>query len=209
MGAAYTSEAIGFLKEYLAHPDRYLPICDKVWESFEDDDYKWPGRPVGWNAGVIDGNRPFFYYAEATDSLIAFVIFISAEGLNGWSRKELVPYLCKEGLLDTFGSEKEEVVPMTFVIEGRNGNKFLSINFQGEGDLWPREGGYFLPFEDLIEFNKTRGPLPEPEPKPKAVNKSKTASTTKRKTKEKTAAKKNATTTAGSKKRGRPPKVKT
>ncbi len=50
MGVAYTSEAIGFLREYLAHPDRYLPICDTVWESFEDHDYKWPGRPVGWNA---------------------------------------------------------------------------------------------------------------------------------------------------------------
>ena len=210
MGLAYTSEAIGFLKEYLAHPDQYLPMCDQVWESFED--YELPCRLVGWNAGVIDGNRPFFYYATATDSLIGYVIYISTEGLTGWSKKELVPFLCKEGLLDTFGSKKEKVAPMTFEIEGRNGNKFLSINFMGEGDLWPEEGSYYLPFESLIEFNRTRKPFPEPEPKPKPVRKQRatteTNPATKRRTKKKTVVKKIATASTLPKKRGRPPKVK-
>ena len=199
MGLAYTSEAIGFLKEYLAHPDQYLPMCDQVWEHFDNSDR--PGRLVGWNAGVIDGNRPFFYYASATDTFVTYVIFISTEGLSGWSRKELVPFLCNAGLLDTFGSNKEEVAPM-----------FLSINFLGDGDLRAYEGGYFLPFEALNDFNSTREPFPEPEPKPKPVRKPRTTTTakpaTKRRAKKKPATKKTPIITAP-KKRGRPPKEKT
>ena len=210
MGLAYTAEAIGFLKEYLEHPDQYLPMCDQVWEHFDNSDR--PGRLVGWNAGVIDGNRPFFYYASATDTFVTYVIFISTEGLSGWSRKELVPFLCNAGLLDTFGSNKEEVAPMTFEIEGRNGNRFLSINFLGDGDLHAYEGGYFLPFEALNDFNSTREPFPEPEPKPKPVRKPRTTTTakpaTKRRAKKKPATKKTPIITAP-KKRGRPPKEKT
>ena len=183
MRLAYTSEAIGFLKEYLAHPDQYLPMCDQVWEHFDNSDR--PGRLVG---------------------------FISTEGLSGWSRKELVPFLCNAGLLDTFGSNKEEVAPMTFEIEGRNGNRFLSINFLGDGDLRAYEGGYFLPFEALNDFNSTREPFPEPEPKPKPVRKPRTTTTakpaTKRRAKKKPATKKTPIITAP-KKRGRPPKEKT
>lgn len=209
MGLAYTAEAIGFLKDYLAHPDQYLPMCDQAWEHFDNSDQ--PGRLVGWNAGVIDGNRPFFYYASATDTFVTYVIFISTEGLSGWSRKELVPLLCNAGLLDTFGSNKEEVAPMTFEIEGRNGNRFLSINFLGDGDLRAYEGGYFLPFEALNDFNSTREPFPEPEPKPvrKPHTTTGTNPATKRKTKKKTVSKKTAAVSALPKKRGRPPKVKT
>ena len=206
MGIAYTYNALNFLREYLAHPDQYLPMCDQVWEIFDENDF--PDRLVGWNAGVIDGNRPFFYYASATDKLVDYVIFISADGISDISNKALVPYLCKEGLLDTFGPQKEEAPLWTFRIKSKSGKDFLSINVAGEGDLHAKEGGYYLPFEALNKFNSTRDPLPEPEQKPepiKAQEKTPAVKTVKRK--KKPTAKKSISSSEP-KKRGRPPKAK-
>ncbi len=206
MGLAYTTEAIGFLKKYIMHPDRYLPMCDQVWEIFNEDEF--PGHLVGWNAGVIDGNRPFFYYASAIDKLINYVIFISADDIPDTSNKALVPYLCKEGLLDTLGPKKEEAPLWTFIIKSKSGKEFLSINLTGEGDLRAYEGGYFLPFEGLNEFNSTRDPLPEPEPVlvPKSEPKKVPVNPTTKQVKKKTASRK--PTGAEPKRRGRPPKAK-
>ena len=74
---------IEFLKEYRAHPEKYLPLIDRQYKHFN----KWEDeiiRNLNQGAGVGCNNQ--LYFVERYDVFFSSLatIFISTEGLKDW-----------------------------------------------------------------------------------------------------------------------------
>ena len=95
---AKVEEKIRFLKEYRAHPEKYFPLIDHAWKCFAEKDTgenPWddPEYNIGWNAGVIGGNRPFFLECRATCGITVLTYFVSVKGIEEYGEAELLKML--------------------------------------------------------------------------------------------------------------------
>ena len=119
---------IEFLKEYRAHPEKYLPLINRQYKHFEE----WEDeitRNLSWGAGVGHNNRP--YFAERYDVFFSSLatIFISTEGLEDWDTEFTEQFLLlfwQWGLISGY-TPKENPTIVTRVTDG-NGNEFFSVN---------------------------------------------------------------------------------
>ena len=60
---AKVTEKLELLRELREHPDRYLPIINHAWKVVpeRDDGTEWYDDPeynLGWDVGLLPGNRP-------------------------------------------------------------------------------------------------------------------------------------------------------
>ena len=97
-------EAVRFLEEYREHPEKYLPMSEHAWKQYKIVDYgeEWYDDPwynLGWDAGLIEGNRPYFLTYWATCGISMLTYHISAEGIGEYGEKELLAMLEKAGLV--------------------------------------------------------------------------------------------------------------
>ena len=92
---AKVQEKIRFLQEYLDHPENYLPIVDHAWKVFPD--YSSLGDlNFGWDAGLIGKNRPYFCECWSGDGLTVRTYFVSREGIESYSIKDLEEMMERE-----------------------------------------------------------------------------------------------------------------
>jgi hypothetical protein len=68
---ADVKDKIRFLEEYREHPEKYLPMTENAWKHYEKADYgtEWYDDPwynLGWDAGLAEGNRPYFMLCWVT-----------------------------------------------------------------------------------------------------------------------------------------------
>ena len=94
-------EKIAFLRDYIANKDDYLPLIDHAWKTFGKrsltDDVN-----IGWNAGIVEGNRPYFCECWA-DGYTAITYFISTKGIEDYTVVQLEDMLKKAGNLIWIG----------------------------------------------------------------------------------------------------------
>ncbi len=151
------TQGIEFLREYRENPGRFLSMIDHQYKQFgewEDED----SRNLCWDAGIYEGNRPYFAECWKIFSITVMTVFIYAEGLDPEPDTEyiLVEFI-RNGLITGLSGDflKIDVKPFT---DGA-GNRFLSVNLvlskdeEGQFIRWGRGGAGY---EELNELNRER-----------------------------------------------------
>ena len=149
------------LEELRTNPEKYLPLVDHAWQYFPDRDdgenaYDDPEHNIGWNVGMLEGNRPWFLECWATCGITLLTYFIPTAGIETCSRDDLIALL--EGaklfrILDPQNPRTE-----TRKCEDSHGNEFFSVNIVvGDEEGTYVEGGKIFPFPALNDFNRGNG----------------------------------------------------
>ncbi len=152
-----TEYKLQFLEEYRTHPDRYLPLIDHAWKVFPaKEPNAWdPEYNVGWNAGILEGNRPFFAECWATCGVTILTYFISVEGIGEYGVKELLGMLEGAGIIHIKDPEHPRAQALPFT-DG-NGNTFFSVNITvGDEEETYVTGGEIHSYKHLNEYNEAR-----------------------------------------------------
>ena len=153
------NKCIAFLKEYRAHPERYLPMVDQQYRYFdkwEDDEIT---RNVCWSAGILNGNRPYFAECWKVFLTTAMTVFFSAEGYERVeSEYFFLMLLMQAGLALPCCGDLDHLKAERFT-DG-NGNEFISFNFvldieeKGQYMSWLGEG---CRYDELNRLNDETG----------------------------------------------------
>lgn len=157
---ADVKEALGLLEEIRVDPGKYLPLVDHAWQEFPAVDYgeNWYDDPwynIGWDAGLLEGKRPYFLECWSTCGITMLTYFVSAEGLGRYGQKKAVKLLEEAGLFRILDPEN----PRTSVMEFRDGSgrRFYSVNVAvGDENGTYAAGGRCRPFSALNRYNRKR-----------------------------------------------------
>ena len=148
---------IDLLKQIRLNPDMFLPIVDHAWKVFPKEDRGKDGKdyPVinmGWDVGLIDGNRPYFLECWAQGGITMLTYFISAQGIGNASKEDLLNMLTGAGLFRFRDPASPRGAVMKF--EDGSGKVFYSINITvGIEDETYIDGGKIYPYAQLNEYN--------------------------------------------------------
>ena len=164
---ADVNDKIRFLDTLRNSQGKFLPIVDHAWKVFpkENTGTEWYDDPeynLGWDAGLVDGNRPYFAECWATNGITMLTYFVSTRGIEDASTEDLVRMLTDAHLFRLLDPGNPRTAVMKF--EDDTGNEFYSINVTAvvEDDLYV-EGGACYPFGPLNEYNerKMKGEKPD------------------------------------------------
>ena len=153
-------DKIKFLKVVRLNPEVFLPIVDHAWKVFPDRDtgkewYDDPEVNIGWDAGLVDGNRPYFAECWASCGITMLTYFISAKGMEEAKTEDLVRLLEGGHLVTFLDREHPRVSVMKF--EDDSENVFFSINITvGYEDETYIKGGRIFPYGPLNEYNSRK-----------------------------------------------------
>jgi len=121
------NKCITFLKEYRAHPERYLPMVDHQYNQFD----KWEDeivRNMCWSAGILNGNRPYFAECWKVFLTTAMTVFFSAAGYDhGKSEPFFLMELIRAGLVIPRSADLNHLRALRYT-DG-SGNEFIAFNF--------------------------------------------------------------------------------
>ena len=121
------------------NPDRLLPVVDNL----------------GWDAGLLAPDRPYFLEAWATCGITMLTYFVSARGIEDASTEDLVRMLTEAKLFRLLDPEKPRTSVMKF--EDSTGEEFFSINVVvGDEEGLYLEGGRFYSYGPLNEYNSRK-----------------------------------------------------
>ena len=154
---AKVEEKIWFLKEYRAHPEKYFPLIDHAWKCFAEKDTgenPWddPEYNIGWNAGVIGGNRPFFLECWATCGITMLTYFVSVKGIEEYGETELLKMLEEARLVKVLDPEHPRTTAVK--VNDDHGNEFFSVNIVcGDEKGTYIKGGSIYAYKFLNAFN--------------------------------------------------------
>ena len=154
---AKVEEKIWFLKEYRAHPEKYFPLIDHAWKCFAEKDTgenPWddPEYNIGWNAGVIGGNRPFFLECWATCGITMLTYFVSVKGIEEYGETELLKMLEEARLVKVLDPEHPRTTAVK--VNDDHGNEFFSVNIVcGDEKGTYIKGGTIYAYRFLNAFN--------------------------------------------------------
>ena len=128
---ATVEKAIGLLREIRENPDRYLPITDHAWKVFpkKDEGKEWyddTQHNIGWNAGLLEGNRPYFLEVWATCGITMLTYFVCTRGIEEMKTGDLIRMLEEAKLFRLRDPENPRAEVMRFEEDG--GNAFYSVN---------------------------------------------------------------------------------
>ena len=152
------AQGIAFLKEYRAHPEKFLPLIDHQYRHFD----KWAdeeSRNLCWDAGIYDGNCP--YFAECWSIFIHTVmtVFISQKRIPPEAdQKYFLVEFIRNSLIGGITTTAELHIEIATVTDDA-GNEFYSVNLVLGND----EKGQFInwgrcstSFEELNRFNSAK-----------------------------------------------------
>lgn len=157
---AGVEEKIRFLEEYREHPEKYLPLTDHAWKHFEKVDYgtDWRDDPwynLGWDAGLLEGNRPYFMICWATCGITMVTYYVSTEGIGEYGVPELLAMLEKAKLVKVLDPSRPRTDILKF--EDGSGKEFFSVNIVcGNEEGICAKGGTSYSFAALNRYNRNR-----------------------------------------------------
>ena len=107
---------------------------------------------VGWNCGVLDGNRPYFLECWAADGMTILTFFISTDGIEDMYPNAIEEILIRNGLYSK--KEKALQTAVKIFVDG-NQNKMYSINvIVGDEDgTYLDQDCIIFPYRLLNELN--------------------------------------------------------
>ena len=157
---ADVNDKIRLLDTLRNSPEKFLPIVDHAWKIFPKENrgtewYDDPEYNIGWDAGLLDGNRPYFAECWATCGITMLTYFVSAAGMEDATTKDLLKLLTDARLFRLYDPEHPRTDVMKF--EDKNGNLFFSVNVTvGIEDETYLDGGTVYPFGPLNAHNRKK-----------------------------------------------------
>lgn len=154
---AKVTEKLELLRELRDHPDGYLPITNQAWRIFpsRNDGTEWYDDPeynLGWDAGLLPGNRLYFLECWATCGLTMLTYFVSVVGMEEAKDADLFRMLEDAGLFRILDPSGLHTTIQKF---NEDGKEFFSINILvGDEEGTYVSGGNYYPFSHLNRFNK-------------------------------------------------------
>ncbi len=157
------NESIELIREIRMNRDAWLPLIDHADQVFPPVN-EFEDKNIGWYAGVIQDNRPFFVECWATEGITMLTIFFSVIGLENKTAGELSGIFESIGYYKVIGTERH-VALRTFT--DSNNNEFYSLNITvGVEDETYIEGGTIYSFKLLNELNTENEDSQQPENDP-------------------------------------------
>ena len=140
------------IKAYRADPDRYLPMIDHKEQMPGRNEYGEVN--IGWNAGLLEENRPYFAECWAVDQMTMLTICVSARGIEDKTPEEIDLWFQDAGYYSYRGEKKypakvrREKYP--------NGDEFFIVNLLvgEEGEPALIDGAPVIPWSVLNEYNR-------------------------------------------------------
>ena len=146
-------KGLELVKEYREHPDRYLPMMDHTEQVPRRNEYG--DVNIGWYAGLLGENRPFFAECWAADRITMLTVFIPTKGIEEKTPAELEEWLLEIGY---FSFKNEDHSPAEVVVfTNEKKEDFFSVNIcvgseDGEALI---DGAPLLPWSVLNDYNGT------------------------------------------------------
>lgn len=132
-------------------PDNgWLPMIDSAYRIVKNRN-EYGDVNIGWNAGLIGENRPFYAECWATDGITMLTVYFSTKGIEDYTDEQVDKLLVDAGYY-THREKSYGVQAMKFT-DG-NGNEFFSANIAvGDEDDVFIDGATIYPFKILNEYN--------------------------------------------------------
>ena len=152
------------LRELREHPDKYLPIIDHAWKVFPDrvDGTEWyddPEYSIGWDVGLLPGNRPCFPECRATCGITMLTYYVSAAGIEEAADADLIRMPGEANLFRIPGPSVPRAEVLKYDV---GGDAFFSVSMETGGrDSACVHAGRIFSFRYLNRFNSKKGSLAE------------------------------------------------
>ncbi len=153
-------EKIEMLEKFRQHPEKYLPVSEHSLKVFPPkvmgtEWYDDPQYNIGWDTGLLEGNRPYFMECWATCGITILTYFISAAGMEDTETKDLLKLLTDAGLFRFRDPDNPRASVMKY--EEGEGNSFFSVNITvGDEEETFLDGGTIYPFKELNAHNRKK-----------------------------------------------------
>lgn len=137
------------------HPDRYYPLVDHAERHF-DGRTETGDVNIGWNVGLLEGNRPWFGECWATEGITMLTYFVSARDMEDRTPGQLGRMLEEAGVVRFADPERDNTPAVRKITDGKGG-EFFSVNITaGVGDETYTTGdsGIVHSFRELNRFNE-------------------------------------------------------
>ena len=144
---------IDVLRECRCKGSKLLPIVSDARREMPSRN-EYGEVNIGWNAGVMDGNRPYFAECWATDGITMLTVFISTKGIEDMPHAEIAQKFADTGYyIPRENAHKPTVMEFTDTA----GNGFFSINIAvGNEDEVFLDGAPILAPGVLNEYLKNK-----------------------------------------------------
>ena len=143
---------LDFIKEYRSHPEKYLFMPDHTGETPSVNEYG--ELNLGWNAGLLEENRPFFAEYWSVDHIGVLTFSFSKAGIENRTKEELIQ-MCLDTYLFRFTGEESDAAEITSFTD-EHGNEFYACNITvvADEDTPFAEVAPMFRWKDLNSFNK-------------------------------------------------------
>ena len=154
------NDKIRMLNFFRLNPEKFLPVVDHAWKEFPAEDWgtEWYDDKevnIGWDAGLVGADRPYFLECWASNGITMLTYFVSTEGMENATTEDLVKLLTDAHLFRLLDPENPRTAVMKF--EDDSGNEFFSVNVTaGMEDECYVEGGTCWSFSELNEYNRKK-----------------------------------------------------
>ena len=147
-----TLTGLQMVKAYRAHPEDFLPMMDFTEPVPARDEYG--GANIGWNAGLLEENRPFFAECWAIDQVTVLTIYVSADGIEDISPEELEKMVQESGYYSYVEPGHKASVK---TITNNKGETFFALDITVGIDEDPSwiNGGEIYGWAVLNKYNRT------------------------------------------------------
>ena len=149
-------EPFDLLTDIRVHPEHYYPLVDRAEQHFksrtEDGDVN-----IGWNAGLLEGNRPWFGECWAAEGVTMLTYFISTRDIEDRTPEQLGAMLEEPGIV-RFTDPDRDNTPKVFKFTDGKGNEFFSVNIAAGAEdktYTTGDSGIIHSFRELNRFNET------------------------------------------------------
>ena len=153
-GEAPAMDRFEILTAIRTRPEDYLPLVDHARKFFESRS-EWGEVNIGWNVGLLEGNRPWFAECWAEDGITVLTYYLSTAGIENKNRRQLIAVLEKAGIVkfaDPQGRRYTEVIKHT---DGK-GDEFFAVNVVAgteDASFLTADSGLVFGFDELNRYN--------------------------------------------------------
>ena len=140
------------VKAYREHPEQYYPMRDHTEQVPRRD--KFGDINIGWYAGLLEENRPFFADCWAADHITWIAIHVSSKGIEGKTAEELSRWF--QDIRYFRFNDDNPSPPNVTTYKKPNGDEFymmtLCVGIDDEPALIT--GAPIIPWSVLNEYNR-------------------------------------------------------
>ncbi len=147
-------QGIEILKKYKSGETNWLPLISSAYRIVQSRDENGDVN-IGWNAGLIDDNRPFYCECWATEGITMLTLYVSTEGIEDYDAVQLEKLFTDIGYYKPKEGNEVKNSKGLMKFTDNNNNEFFSFNVVVGIDDEPAQitGASIYPFSILNKFN--------------------------------------------------------